>query len=73
MKPMRNLPTGNVFYLSAGMHIRASLRCRMGVKKGDKLIKRGPVQVVLKEADGKHQLIIRSDDALGKTSLSFVR
>jgi hypothetical protein len=37
----------------------------MGVNKSGKLIKRGPVQVVLKESNQKHQLIIRSDDTLG--------
>jgi hypothetical protein len=37
----------------------------MGVNKGGKLIKRGPVQVVLKQANEKHQLIVRSDDTLG--------
>jgi len=37
----------------------------MGVNKGGKLIKRGPVQVILKEANEKYQLIVRSDDALG--------
>jgi hypothetical protein len=41
------------------------VRCRMGVNKGGKLIKRGPVQVVLKQANEKHQLIVRSDDTLG--------
>lgn len=44
----------------------------MGVNKGGKLIKRGPVQVILKEANEKRQLIVRSDDTLGKiSSLSF--
>jgi hypothetical protein len=37
----------------------------MGVNKGGKLIKRGPVQVILKEANEKRQLIVRSDDTLG--------
>ena len=40
----------------------------MAVKKGDKLIKRGPVQVILKEANEKNQLIVRSDDSLGNQS-----
>ncbi len=43
------------------------LRCRMGVNKGGKLIKRGPVQVIVKEANEKRQLIVRSDDTLGRT------
>ncbi|CAF3678077.1 unnamed protein product [Rotaria sp. Silwood1] len=38
----------------------------MGVNKNGKLIKRGPVQVILKEINDKRQLIIRSDDSLGK-------
>ncbi len=37
----------------------------MGVNKSGKLIKRGPVQVILKEANEKRQLIVRSDDTLG--------
>jgi len=44
-------------------------RCRMGVNKGGKLIKRGPVQVNLKEVSDKRQLIVRSDDTLGRFSL----
>ena len=38
----------------------------MGVNKNGKLIKRGSVQVILKEANDKHQLIVRSDDTLGR-------
>jgi len=41
----------------------------MGVNKGGKLIKRGPVQVNLKEVSDKRQLIVRSDDTLGRFSL----
>jgi len=47
-------------------------RCRMGVNKGGKLIKRGPVQVILKEANEKRQLIVRSDDTLGKIKSIFL-
>lgn len=46
-------------------------RCRMGVNKAGKLIKRGPVQVVLKEANEKRQLIVRSDDTLGRNSIEI--
>ena len=41
------------------------VRCRMGVNKSGKLVKRGPVQVTLKEIGEKRQMIIRSDDTLG--------
>ncbi|UJR15184.1 hypothetical protein I4U23_002145 [Adineta vaga] len=51
---------------------KLTYRCRMGVKKGDKLIKRGPVQAILKETNGKHQLIIRSDDTLGRLYLNIL-
>ncbi|CAF0975545.1 unnamed protein product [Adineta ricciae] len=53
---------------------KLTYRCRMGVVKlkENKLIKRGPVQVVLKESNGKHQLIIRSDDALGRLYLNIL-
>ena len=44
----------------------------MGVNKGDKFIKRGPVQVILKEVDEKRQLIVRSDDALGNKILIYI-
>jgi len=44
----------------------------MGVNKGGKLIKRGPVQVILKEANEKRQLIVRSDDTLGKIKSIFL-
>lgn len=43
----------------------------MGVNKSGKLIKRGPVQVILKEIGEKRQLIVRSDDALGKNKRIF--
>ncbi|CAF3258400.1 unnamed protein product, partial [Rotaria sp. Silwood2] len=46
--------------------------CRMGVNKSGKLIKRGPVQVVLKEINDKRQLIVRSDDALGRLYLNIL-
>ena len=48
------------------------VRCRMGVNKAGKLIKRGPVQVILKENNDKHQLIVRSDDTLGKKKLQLL-
>ncbi|CAF4799080.1 unnamed protein product [Rotaria sp. Silwood2] len=44
----------------------------MGVNKSGKLIKRGPVQVVLKEINDKRQLIVRSDDALGRLYLNIL-
>jgi len=44
----------------------------MGVNKGGKLIKRGPVQVILKEANEKRQLIVRSDDTLGRLYLNIL-
>jgi hypothetical protein len=44
----------------------------MGVNKAGKLIKRGPVQVILKEINEKRQLIVRSDDTLGRESLPIV-
>jgi len=44
----------------------------MAVNKSGKFIKRGPVQVVLKETDDKHQLIVRSDDTLGRLFLNIV-
>lgn len=47
-------------------------RCRMGVTKGNKIVKRGPVQVVLKEANDKNQLIVRSDDSLGRLFLNII-
>lgn len=47
-------------------------RCRMGVTKGSKFVKRGPVQVVLKEANDKNQLIVRSDDSLGRLFLNII-
>ncbi|CAF4968677.1 unnamed protein product, partial [Rotaria sp. Silwood1] len=46
--------------------------CRMGVNKSGKLIKRGPVQVILKEINDKRQLIIRSDDSLGRLYLNIL-
>lgn len=47
-------------------------RCRMGVNKAGKLIKRGPVQVNLKEVSDKRQLIVRSDDTLGRLYLNIL-
>lgn len=47
-------------------------RCRMGVNKSGKLIKRGPVQVNLKEVSDKRQLIVRSDDTLGRLYLNIL-
>lgn len=44
----------------------------MGVSKGSKLVKRGPVQVVLKELNDKRQLIVRSDDTLGRLYLNIL-
>ncbi|CAF3606267.1 unnamed protein product [Rotaria sp. Silwood1] len=44
----------------------------MGVNKNGKLIKRGPVQVILKEINDKRQLIIRSDDSLGRLYLNIL-
>ncbi|CAF2621223.1 unnamed protein product [Rotaria sp. Silwood2] len=51
---------------------KLTYRCRMGVNKSGKLIKRGPVQVVLKEINDKRQLIVRSDDALGRLYLNIL-
>ncbi|CAF1314027.1 unnamed protein product [Rotaria magnacalcarata] len=47
-------------------------RCRMGVNKSGKLVKRGPVQVTVKEIGEKRQMIIRSDDTLGRLFLNIV-
>lgn len=44
----------------------------MVVIKGDKTIKRGTVQAVLKEVNDKHQLIVRSDDTLGRLFLNIL-
>jgi len=51
---------------------KVTYRCRMGVSKSGKLIKRGPVQVILKEANEKRQLIVRSDDTLGRLYLNIL-
>ncbi|CAF1413947.1 unnamed protein product [Rotaria sp. Silwood1] len=51
---------------------KLTYRCRMGVNKSGKLIKRGPVQVILKEINDKRQLIIRSDDSLGRLYLNIL-
>ncbi|CAF0878533.1 unnamed protein product [Didymodactylos carnosus] len=52
---------------------KISYKCRMAVKKGDKLIKRGQVQVHVKEIESssKRQMIIRSDDSLGRLFLNI--
>ncbi|CAF3682432.1 unnamed protein product [Rotaria sordida] len=52
--------------------ILSKVICRMGVNKSGKLIKRGPVQVILKEANEKRQLIVRSDDSLGRLYLNIL-
>ncbi|CAF1028722.1 unnamed protein product [Adineta steineri] len=52
---------------------KLTYRCRMAVTAKDvKLIKRGPVQVVLKESNDKNQLIVRSDDSLGRLFLNII-
>jgi hypothetical protein len=72
MKKMLNLPIGRILSNQYALMEHISIdqlftsSCRMGVNRGGKLIKRGPVQVVLKEANEKNQLIVRSDDNLGK-------
>lgn len=44
----------------------------MGVKKGGNLTKRGPVQVVIKSCNDKNQMIVRSDDSLGRLYLNII-
>lgn len=68
---MLNSHTGTD-HLSFIIALIFSRRCRMGVTKGSKLVKRGPVQVILKENNGKHQLIVRSDDTLGRLFLNIL-